>query len=67
MGWIDRVTIFSNFKMQHGALRAAAAELCNHLPGFYSLPFANQNLPVVRVRAQVMLVMIYNDQIAITQ
>lgn len=67
MHGIDSLTILSNFKMQLGSIRAAASELCNNLPGFYILPFLHQNLAVVGVSTEIVLVVIDDNQITVTQ
>jgi len=53
--------------MQHGSLSATATELCDHLPGFHILPFLHQNLPVMSVSTQVVLIMVHDNQIAISK
>ena len=67
MHWINRIAIFSDFKMQHGSFSTAATKLCNHLPGVYVLPFLHQNLPVMSVSTQIVLVVIHNNQIAVSK
>ena len=67
MDWIDRIAIFSDLKMQYGSFSTTATELCNHLPGFHILPFLHQNLPVMSVSTQVVLVMVHDNQIAVSK
>ena len=67
MDWVNRIAIFTNLKMQHGSFSATATELCDHLPGFHILPFLHQNLPVVSVSTQIVLVMIHDNQIAVSK
>ena len=67
MDWVNRIAILPNLKMQHGSFSATATELCDHLPGFHILPFLHQNLPVVSVSTQIVLVMIHDNQIAVSK
>ncbi len=67
MHWVNRVAIFSDFKVQHGSFSTTATKLCNHLPGFYLLPFLHQNLPVMSVSTQIVLVVIHDNQITVSE
>ena len=67
MDWINRIAIFSDLKMQYGSFSTTATELCNHLPGFHILPFLHQNLPVMSVRTQIVLIVIHNNEVAVSK
>lgn len=67
MDWINRIAIFSDLKMQYGSFSTTATELCNYLPGFHILPFLHQNLPVVSVSTQIVLVVIHDNQVAVSK
>src|SRR5690554_7252569 len=53
--------------MQHRLVCPCTTQLGDYLPGFNVLPFLHQYLPVVCVGAQIMLVVVYNNEVAITQ
>ena len=53
--------------MQHGSFGATATKFCDHLTGFNVLPFLHQNLAIVCVSAQIMLIMIHDNQVTVTK
>lgn len=67
MGRVHRVAVLADLEVQLGSLCAAAAQLGNYLTCFYILPFLHQNFTIMSISAQIMLIMIHDNQIAITQ
>ena len=46
---INRLSLFANFEMQLGTVRAAAAHVRNHLASTYLIAFLNEQITVVSV------------------
>jgi hypothetical protein len=66
-GRVNRVAVLANLEMQHRFVCTRTAQFRDYLSGFYLLSFLHQNLPIVGVCAQVVLVMIYDNQVSVTQ
>lgn len=65
--WIYWITIFSYFKMQHWPLCAAVSQFRNCLTRLNILPFFNQYFTIMSVSAEILVAVINNDKITITQ
>ncbi len=65
-GWIHRVAILAYLEMQLRFVGSGIAQFGDYLSSFHTLPFLNENFPIVCVGAQIMFVMVHDNQIAIT-